>query len=91
MTEGHLWIAATGTGSKYAVVGKLNGKARRFFCRYKEAVEAADQSRKSFLQGANKASDQNIVGAVLQMFYTDIPKEQHPVGLYERFVIAMVH
>jgi hypothetical protein len=46
-------------------------------------MDAADESRKSFLKSEDKASDQNIVGAVLQMFYTDIPKDQHPVGLYE--------
>ena len=49
----------------------------------KKAVDAASQSRKSFLESENKASDQNIVSAVLQMFYTDIVKGQHPVGLYE--------
>ena len=49
----------------------------------KKAVETASKSRQSFLSSENRPSDQNIVGAVLQMFYTDIPKEQHPIGLYE--------
>lgn len=49
----------------------------------KKAVEAADAARKSFLSSHNRASDKNIVGAVLQMFYQDVAKEQHPLGLFE--------
>ncbi|MGZ3950365.1 MAG: S46 family peptidase [Flavisolibacter sp.] len=48
-----------------------------------KAVAAADQARKNFLKGENRPSDQNIVGAVLQMYYNDIPKDQQPQGLYE--------
>lgn len=48
----------------------------------KKAVDAATEARKSFIESENKASDQNIVGAVLQMYYNDVPKEQHPQGLY---------
>jgi hypothetical protein len=49
----------------------------------KKAVAAADEARQSFLKSENKPSDQNIVGAVLQMYYTDIPKDQQPQGLYD--------
>jgi hypothetical protein len=49
----------------------------------KSLVDAASQSRQAFLKSENKASDQNILAAVLQMFYTDVPKEQHPIGLFE--------
>lgn len=49
----------------------------------RKAVDAANTARQNFLKAENKASDQNIVGAVLQMYYTDIPKEQQPQGLYE--------
>lgn len=49
----------------------------------KKAVDAATQARQNFLKSENRTSDQNIVAAVLQMFYADIPKEQHPIGLYE--------
>jgi hypothetical protein len=49
----------------------------------KQAVEAATKWRQDFLSGENRPSDQNIVAAVLQMFYTDIPKDQHPIGFYE--------
>ena len=48
----------------------------------KKAVDAASAARKNFLESENKPSDQNIVGAVLQMYYNDVPKEQHPQGLY---------
>jgi hypothetical protein len=49
----------------------------------KKAIDAANNQRKNFLTAHNKASDQNILGAVLQMFYKDIPREQHPNGLYD--------
>lgn len=49
----------------------------------KRAVAAAGQARQNFLKSENKPSDQNILGAVLQMYYNDIPKNQQPQGLYE--------
>jgi len=49
----------------------------------KKAVDAANAARTNFLASENRPSDQNIVAAVLQMFYQDIPKEQQPQGLYE--------
>jgi Peptidase S46 len=48
----------------------------------KKAVDAANQQRKSFLEEENKVSDQNIVAALTMMYYTDISKDQHPVGFY---------
>lgn len=49
----------------------------------KKAAAAANQARKNFIRNENRTSDQNIVGTVLQMYYTDIPKNQQPQGLYE--------
>ncbi|MCU7552599.1 S46 family peptidase [Chitinophagaceae bacterium LB-8] len=49
----------------------------------KTAVDAASKARQEFLKDENRPSDKKILAAVLQMFYTDIPKEQHPIGLYE--------
>jgi len=49
----------------------------------KRAVAAASEARQEFLKSENKPSDQNIVGAVLQMYYNDVPKNQQPQGLYE--------
>jgi hypothetical protein len=48
----------------------------------KKAAAAANESRKEFLKDFNKPSDQNILAAVLMMYFNDIPKEQHPVGFY---------
>jgi hypothetical protein len=44
---------------------------------------AADRARKNFIAAHNTPSDLNIVGAVLQMYYNDIPKDQQPQGLFE--------
>lgn len=49
----------------------------------KQAVEAADKARTAFLESENKASDQKILAATLHMFYTDIPKDQQPIGFFE--------
>ena len=49
----------------------------------KSAIEAADKARTEFLKNENKASDQNIVAAMLMMFYTGIDKSQHPISFYE--------
>jgi len=49
----------------------------------KKAVDAADAARKNFLAGENKKSDQNILAAVLMMYYSDIDKDQHPAGFYD--------
>ncbi|GAA4738498.1 S46 family peptidase [Flavisolibacter ginsenosidimutans] len=49
----------------------------------KQALDDAGAARQDFIKAENKPSDQNIVAAVLQMFYNDIPKDQRPVGFYE--------
>ncbi len=47
------------------------------------AIAAADKARTAFLKNENKASDQNIVAAILLKYYTDIEKSQHPISFYE--------
>lgn len=48
----------------------------------KKAVDAAAAARTAFLEAHSTPSDKNIVAAVLQMYYDDIPKDQQPQGLY---------
>jgi hypothetical protein len=48
----------------------------------KKLTEAADKQRTAFLEGENKVSDQQIVGAITKMFYEDVVKDQQPVGFY---------
>lgn len=43
----------------------------------------ANTRRQAFLEAENKTSDENIVAAVTQMFYTDIDKAQQPKEFYE--------
>ncbi|MGG9963890.1 S46 family peptidase [Ferruginibacter sp. SUN106] len=49
----------------------------------KKSIEAATASRKAFLEGEDLPSDEKILASVAMMFYNDIDKNQHPVGLYE--------
>jgi hypothetical protein len=48
----------------------------------KKATEAASTARKNFLGSHNRASDLNILGSVLQMYYNEVPKDQQPQGLF---------
>jgi Peptidase S46 len=49
----------------------------------KKAIEAATANRKAFIEGEDLPSDEKILAAVATMFYNDVDKNQHPVGLYE--------
>ena len=54
----------------------------------KKAATAAAIQRKTFLEGEDKPSDEKILAAVAMAFYTDIDKNQHPIGFYEKFKAA---
>jgi hypothetical protein len=54
----------------------------------KKAAAAADNQRKNFMEAEDKASDVKILAAVAQAFYTDIDKNQHPIGFYEKLKAA---
>jgi hypothetical protein len=49
----------------------------------KKAMNAATAARGRFLEGENKASDEQILATVLKMYYNDVPKDQHPIGFFE--------
>ncbi|MCS3798049.1 S46 family peptidase [Niastella sp. OAS944] len=49
----------------------------------KKALESAKEARTELMKSENKASDQNIVAAVLQMYYKDVDKAQQPIGFYD--------
>jgi len=53
-----------------------------------KAAKAADAQRSVFLASEDLASDQKILGAVVQFFYYDIDKNQHPIGFYEKLKAA---
>jgi hypothetical protein len=48
----------------------------------RRAAEAANTARQNFIKAENKASDRNILAAVLQMYYNEVPKDQQPQGLF---------
>lgn len=43
----------------------------------KKIAENLNNTRATFLENENKASDERILAATCRMFYTDIPKDQH--------------
>ncbi len=50
----------------------------------KKATDAAEAAHKTFLESEDKQSDEKIMAAVAMMFYNDIDKSQHPIGVYEK-------
>jgi V8-like Glu-specific endopeptidase len=48
-----------------------------------QAIAAAAKARAAFLESENKPSDQQILAATCHMFYTDIAKDQYPIGFYD--------
>ena len=49
----------------------------------KKAIEKATEARKAFLKEENKKSDQQILAAVVSMFYSNVDKTQHPKNFFE--------
>lgn len=47
------------------------------------AVNAADEARKEFIKEENIASDRNILGSVLEMYYNEVDRSQHPINFFE--------
>lgn len=47
-----------------------------------KAVESLKSSREKFLKDENLASDEKILGTMLQMYYNDITTSQHPDAFY---------
>ncbi len=50
----------------------------------KKAVDAADVARKNFIKSEDITSDKNILAAVAKFFYSDIEKDQHPAGSFDK-------
>ncbi|WP_145710957.1 S46 family peptidase [Chitinophaga japonensis] len=48
-----------------------------------KSLQAADKARKAFLEDEDQPSDQKILAATCQQFYTDIAPAQHPIGFYD--------
>ena len=49
----------------------------------KRGLAGADTRRTNFIKEENITSDKNILASVLQMFYENVNKQQHPIGFFE--------
>ncbi len=49
----------------------------------KKALAGAEEARTEFIKSENVISDRNILGTVLEMYYEDVDKNQHPIGFYD--------
>ncbi|HXL56460.1 MAG TPA: S46 family peptidase, partial [Chitinophagaceae bacterium] len=50
---------------------------------FTKALDAADKTRKAYHLNYNLKADENILAAVIMMFYNDIDRNQHPKDFYE--------
>jgi len=82
MNEGIFASPLIGYASSLMQVENAIVKTQSTQADIQKAIEAAKESRTEFLKEENKPSDQNILAAVVMMYYNDIPKEQHPIGFY---------
>lgn len=48
------------------------------------ALTMADQARQEFLNREDSITDLQVLATSCQLFYKNIPKDQHPAGLYEQ-------
>lgn len=48
-----------------------------------QALSMADQAHQAFLNREDSLTDLQILATSCQLFYKNIPKDQHPAGLYE--------
>lgn len=53
-----------------------------------KAIEAATAARDAFKAGEDLPSDEKILAKTAMMFYTDVDKNQHPIGFYESIKAA---
>ena len=53
-----------------------------------KAIEAATAARAAFKSSEDLPSDEKILAKTAMMFYTDVDKNQHPVGFYESMKAA---
>jgi Peptidase S46 len=49
----------------------------------KKSLDAVVANRKHYLEDADRPSDEKIIAATAMMYYTDVDKNQHPIGFYE--------
>ncbi len=49
----------------------------------RKILAEVNASRQQFLREENKSSDRKMVAAMTRLFFTDIDKNQHPIGFYE--------
>ncbi|SCB91545.1 Peptidase S46 [Chitinophaga costaii] len=48
-----------------------------------KALVTVGEARKTLLESEDRPSDQEIIAATAHLFYTDIPKDQQPIGFFE--------
>jgi hypothetical protein len=50
---------------------------------FTKTIDAIDKARVAYKESADMTSDERIIAKVLEAFYKDVDKTQHPVGYYD--------
>ena len=83
LAEGVLGSSLAGFASSLTALEAAMVKPGVSSADIKKAVEAATTNRKTFLESEDLLSDEKILAVTAMKFYSDVNKDQHPIGFYE--------
>ena len=81
--EGILGSSLTGFAASLMPLEKALTDPGKTQADVKNALDAADKQRKTFLAEEDIPSDKKIMAVTAMMYYNDIDKNQHPVNFYQ--------
>ncbi|MEO8415100.1 MAG: S46 family peptidase [Ginsengibacter sp.] len=81
--EGILGSPLAGFASSLIAVNRALVSQGKTQADVKNAVNAADEERKKFLAEEDQPSDRKIMAVTAMMYYTDIDKNEQPIGFYQ--------
>lgn len=83
LSEGVLGSPLAAYASSLMGLERNLGQADKTNADMQKAIDAAENSRKNFLADEDIPSDKIILAQTAMMFYTDVNKDQQPVGFFD--------
>ena len=84
--EGILGSPLTGYASSLMGLERTLVETGKSQADLQKALDAANESRKKFLESEDLPSDKKIIATTAMMYYTDIDKSQHPIDFYQNLL-----
>ncbi len=83
LNEGVFGSPLAGAASRLSTLEEKLIKSNTSKAELAKAIEAATSVRNNFKVGEDLPSDEKILAKTCMMFYSDVDKNQHPIGFYE--------